>query len=254
MEENYLNIKINENLDIYGILDKADEKNTKCIILVHGFASNVRDWLFQASTYQFNQLGYDVLRISLYDWSPKTRDMIDCTLETYANDLTLFIDETTKEYQNIFICGHSYGGATVALCNHPSITAASLWEPSFNLKRLWDDYLTSEDIGKNYRVSTAGSGYITGEVIVQESQSQGEGYCRKLGRNLKFPTQCIFAGIYPVYAKAPYSYDSDCTKQTERHTLETSTHGFVEKGAVDDLVKLSHAWFQRFLRTKKASK
>jgi fermentation-respiration switch protein FrsA (DUF1100 family) len=74
--------------------------------------------------------GFATLRINMYDTKPGTRDMIDCTMETHAQDSDAVVSYVrARNPPAVMAAGHSYGGLTI-LSSTAKLDAAVLWEPS----------------------------------------------------------------------------------------------------------------------------
>lgn len=100
------------------------------VILVHGLACDNRGLLPFLMARMLAENGFASLRINLYDQEAGTRDMIDCTMSTHAQDF----DTVVRYVRNnnvpaVLAAGHSYGGLTI-LSSTSMLDAAVLWEPS----------------------------------------------------------------------------------------------------------------------------
>lgn len=99
-------------------------------ILLHGLPSNSNSHLPFLNAKLLTERGFATLRVNLYDEEEGTRDMVDCLLQTHADDLdTIVRFVRAKGAPQVMAGGHSYGGLTI-LRSTEKLDGAVLWDPS----------------------------------------------------------------------------------------------------------------------------
>ncbi|MBI1308894.1 MAG: hypothetical protein GC129_03405 [Proteobacteria bacterium] len=229
---------------IYGTKSTAPG-NTKAIFIVHGRTSTMGDYIFKRAADAFPEEGYDVFRFNLYDGEEGARSMVDCTLQTHADDLNTVLKAFAKSYQKTFLTGHSYGGPTVMLANPPGITAASLWDPSFDYAAAMHAFpKNSQKIGKYY-ADTWGVTVLVGEEMHRQDEKMDEAWCINLSKNFNAPVQVVFAGE-GYYVKRPLSFHSFGHPQNRSDVVKGASHCFDNGQTCDELLRLTQQWFAQW--------
>jgi pimeloyl-ACP methyl ester carboxylesterase len=99
-------------------------------ILLHGLPSSSNSHLPFFTAKLLPEHGIATLRVNLYDEEPGTRDMVDCLLQTHADDLDTIVRYVRDQgAPSIMAAGHSYGGLTI-LRSTEKLDGAVLWDPS----------------------------------------------------------------------------------------------------------------------------
>jgi len=137
MDETRWTITARDGATIHGRRNATREKTDSCVVMVHGLTGNMQEYQHKAGAVFFAVQGFDVFRFDLYGEEDGARRLRDCTLPTHAADLQDVLAAKAAGYKKIFLIGHSYGGPTIMLAQPQQATAISLWDPSFDLPRLW---------------------------------------------------------------------------------------------------------------------
>lgn len=243
MEKNWI-LEARDGTNIYGVLNSSDKNTKKAIFLVHGLNRDMHEYAFKRAADYFSE-NYDVYRFNLYDGREKGRALIDCTLQTHADDLDDVLNHYAGGYESVFLIGHSYGGPTVILANPRNITAVSLWDPSFDLKGVQSDfsktYIEKEDC---YSVNW-GTSYLIGKEMYYCANKLDKDACIKLAQEFQHPVQVIHAGN-GYYVNKDVSYHSYGNSQNIREVVSGTVHFFYEGNSCDELLQKTRNWFSKF--------
>lgn len=159
----------NSNLHINGVLRGAWDQ--PLVILIHGLACDNRGLLPFLLARSLHEHGFATLRINMYDRADGTRDMVDCTMETHAEDFSRIVAYVRKQHSpQVFAVGHSYGGLTI-LSSDAELDGAVLLEPShFKCSMELDESLDSKrkEITQKVVAYENGAGYIDPLPMVHE--------------------------------------------------------------------------------------
>lgn len=110
------------------------------VVLLHGLPGNSDNLLPYLHAKSLAEKGFATLRVNLYDEEDGTRDMVDCLLQTHADDLDTIVRFARKQgAPQVMAAGHSYGGLII-LRSTQQLDAAVLWDPShFRCSREFDE-------------------------------------------------------------------------------------------------------------------
>jgi dienelactone hydrolase len=219
-------------------------------IIVHGRPGSGNELLpFLYARYLYEH-GIASLRLFMYDFTKDTRNLIDCTLETYSSDFDVVVGSLrAKGVVRIFGVGHSYGGLTILKAS-AKLDAAVLWDPTHGL--VFTQETENEDYGEfpeldfgDIIVVSTGYGYI--------SSKKEKAYDMKLGDNTElasnkgYPLKIISAGkgVMTNYAKK-YIEVADTPK--EHVTIADARHQFDDSDdVITELFNESTAWLNKYL-------
>lgn len=184
-----------DGLKIKGILRSSLEKPV--VIMVHGLPGSGNELLQYLGARYLYERGFSSLRLSLYDFEPQTRNLLNCSLDIHASDFdTVVTYLRDKGAPKIFAVGHSYGGLTI-LRSTAKLDGAVLWDPthgSFWLegrdKDYEEDYPTKEVDGMV--IGLAGYGYVEPSSMVKENKSMGD--TSQWAAHKGYPLKVISAG------------------------------------------------------------
>ncbi len=159
----------NSNLHINGVLRGTWDQ--PLVILIHGLACDNRGLLPFLLARLFHEHGFATLRVNMYDRTADTRDMVDCTMETHAEDLSRIVAYVRKQHSpQIFAVGHSYGGLTI-LSSNAELDGAVLLDPShFKCSMELDESLKPKrkEMTQTVIAYEDGAGYIDPLLMVRE--------------------------------------------------------------------------------------
>ena len=237
----------NTTLHINGILRGGWDK--PLAILLHGLPGSNRGILSFLGAKLLAEAGISTLRINLYDEGPDTRDMVDCLLQTHADDFDTIVDYVReKGTPKIMAAGHSYGGLTI-LRSKAKLDSAVLWDPShFKCSREYDDerykqrHLLLEDEG--LVVFLEGRGYLDPLPMVKEREKYMNVPAEELAKK-NYPILFIAAGKsnLPPYIREYYEVARDPKKMI---VIDDASHSFEDTDEI--LFKVFSEtidWFKR---------
>lgn len=137
----YFELPDTDGLKIKGILRGKFDK--PLAVIMHGRPGAGNDLLpYLAARYLYEK-GISSLRLFMYDFLPKTRNLLDCTLETHVADFDVVIAELRRrQAEKIFGVGHSFGGLTI-LRSDSKLNGAVLWDPTHG--SVWAEQPASDE-------------------------------------------------------------------------------------------------------------
>lgn len=244
MKETSWSIQAKDGATIYGLLNSAEKPAQRALVIVHGLGGHANEYLHKTAAQFFTRHGYDVFRINLYGDGPGARRLRDCTLPLHADDLRAVLAQKTSGYQNVFAAGHSYGGPTVMLANADKLRAVSLWDPSFDLPRLWSLLPAKQE--KGFWLEGHGVEHVLGDAMMGEVPAYDRRHCLKIAAAAHFPVQVIHAEYCIYNAADEVSWHSAGHAENERHLIAGADHCFENGQTADDLLRLSLNWFDRY--------
>jgi alpha-beta hydrolase superfamily lysophospholipase len=229
---------------IYGVKNSSSDKATSAVFIVHGLTGNMHEYaLKRAADYLSAQ--HDVYRLNLYDGEAGGRLLVDCTVQTHADDLNTVLAQFGGAYEKIFLIGHSYGGPTIMLARPAKITAVSLWDPSFDLRNIQSVFSAQYLEKDGYYVANWGTSYLIGKAMYEEAGRLDAEACSQLARDFGHPVQVIHAGD-GFFINRPLSYHSFGNKLNRREVVAGTVHCFHEGNTCDELLAKTGEWFSQF--------
>ena len=244
MTESSWNITARDGATIHGRLNAAAGKTGSCIVMVHGLTGNMNEYQHKAAALFFAAQGYDVFRFDLYGEERGARRLRDCTLPVHAADLQDVLAAKTGGYKKIFLTGHSYGGPTIMLAQPQQAAAISLWDPSFDLPRLWSLMPATQENG--YCIEGRGLEVLMNPAMMSEIHFYDAESCLALARTMACPVQVVHAEHCIYNAPDEVSWHSAGHPDNERHLVAGADHCFVEGDTLSELLKHSLRWFRRY--------
>ena len=190
----YFDLPGSDGLHIKGIL--RGSLNQPLAVIMHGRPGTGNELLPYLAAHYLREHGIASLRLFMYDFEPKTRNLLDCTLDTFVQDF----DEVIRQLQErkvpkIFAIGHSYGGITV-LKAKAKLDGAVLWDPTHG--SYWVEHADKEDdnfpektIG-DLVIGIGGYGYISSEKAEEYDKQMGD--TTKWAAHKDYPLMVISAG------------------------------------------------------------
>lgn len=239
MNETTFNITAPDGKNIFCSLAKAG--SPKLVVMSHGLTGGPFERMHFAARDYFTAHGYDVLRFAYYTNEAGCRALHDSTLETHAMDLNAVLDHLRRDYDEIYVCGHSYGGLTL-LFAQPDATALSFWDSAY--KPGWPASCEIMD-GKPY-VTFSGKRTLIGKAMFDEAQRllQAPDELRSMAEALQPPSQIVVAGLNDKAETLDAMYNHmRCRK--ERHTIDGADHNFYAGNTLQQLLDITHAWFRQ---------
>lgn len=235
-------LKTPDGAVLHGVTNSKG-KADKAIFIAHGLTGHMYEYPLKRAADVFATQGYDVYRVNFYGGEKGERSLVDCTISIHAADLNAVLKKFGKPYKQRFLIGHSYGGTTVMLAKAKDITAASLWDPSFNLARV------QESFSSNYKKLTGlysvewGTTFLIGKSMYDEAAKLDEKACIALAKACPHPVQVVHAGE-GFYVKDKISYHSFGHPKNRHDIVKGTTHCFYEGTSCDRLLKKTQTWFE----------
>jgi hypothetical protein len=117
---------------------KQGSLNKQVAIIVHGKPGRPNGLVNGETANYFVGRGISCFRLYMYGLDPHTRNLADCSLDTYTQDFkTAVAYIRTYKPQKLFAIGHSYGALAILNSEVP-LDAAVLWEPTHG--SFWTEY------------------------------------------------------------------------------------------------------------------
>lgn len=245
-EEKDFYITARDGKDIF-VRYAASNNNTanKAVVLAHGITGRPDEYIHVAARNFFTDKGYDVYRMSFYDNTENARKLHTTTLPLQANDMNDVTSHVKKTHDKVFLCGHSYGGATILFAN-PQTNATAFWDSSFDVSRFWtelkrdDKKFNKESISVSNRIDM-----LFGKEMITHAQSQTEEDMNALSSAIKSPSTVITAEKYDLIEGGKNLF-KHLTCEKEYHEIKDADHGFTIGDTVQELLNTTHNWFERF--------
>lgn len=219
--------------------------NDKAVILAHGITGHPNEYIHLKSRDFFTQNGYHVYRMSFYDDNNNARRLHTTTLPIQANDLNDVLAHIKEKHEKVFVCGHSYGGATTLFAN-PDSTANAFWDSSFYVWGFWNEFTKDEEtfsnkvIGTNKRISM-----LFSKDMMDHANAQNEKSMESLAAAISAPSIVITAADYTLVDGGKHLFQS-LTCEKDYKEIKNADHCFYNAHTVEDLLKETHSWFERF--------
>lgn len=222
-------------------------------VMMHGRPGNGNALLQYLGARYLHEHGIASLRLFMYDFEPQTRNLLDCTLQTHADDFdTVVAYLREQKVPHIFGIGHSYGGITI-LKSTAKLDGAVLWDPTHG--SWWAegrDALSAkmyplETVGK-YVIGTAGPCYVDCSV-------EGAAYDQRMGDTTHwasgkgYPLSVISAGEGKLTdLGARYIEAAEPPKQ--QITIPGAHHSFNDSDeVVQQLFSATATWLKGIIKT-----
>lgn len=228
---------------IYFDLPNTDGLRTKGIlrgkltgpiaIMMHGRPGSGNALLQYLGARYLYERGISTLRLFMYDFEPKTRNLMDCNLQTHVSDFETVISELRKRsVSQIFAIGHSYGGLTI-LKSTTQLDGAVLWDPSHGLwwaenrGALFADEFPETVVDK-YVIGTAGKAWVYPLAAQEYDKQLGDtsGLATK-----DYPLKIISAGKGALTDLGERYYKSANDPKSQA-VIKGAGHGFEESDEV----------------------
>lgn len=191
----FIDLPKTDGLRIKGILRGSLKQ--PLVVMMHGRPDSGNSLLQYLGARYLYERGVASLRLFMYDTKPKTRNLLDCTLQTHVGDFEIVVRYLQEHnVPKIFGVGHSYGGITILL-SKVKLDGAVLWDPSHGSywgemrgKRYENEFpeKTVEDIV----IGLSGKGYIFPKIMDEQDNKLGD--TSKLAAHKGYPLKLIAAG------------------------------------------------------------
>lgn len=190
----YFDLPDSNGIRIKGIL--RGSLTQPLAVIMHGRPGTGNELLPYLAAHYLHEYGISSIRLFMYDFEPKTRNILECTLETFASDFDEVIRQLRKRTDTkLFAIGHSYGGITI-LKAKAKLDGAVLWDPTHG--SYWVEHADESDesfpektIG-DLVIGTGGYGYVNSLKSEEYDKRMGDttGWAAHKG----YPLMVISAG------------------------------------------------------------
>jgi alpha-beta hydrolase superfamily lysophospholipase len=244
MEKN-IKIKLDNKHVLYGKLQGSLKQ--PLFIVVHGLPCSMNETFYEMATRWFAKRGFATFRFNLYGWQKGSRQLVDSTLASHANDIDVIVRFFRKRgFKKIFVAGHSFGGPSILLSKRQEFDAAVLWDPSYKISFVQKKYGAPGG-----RFVKAVNGYYMKwgvNVIIGKAMAQEVDRVKwdELTPNFHVPLKIIAAGK-GVLVKGAGAYFKNANEPKSLETIKGATHYFDEVPEMQERVYLiTKKWFDRF--------
>ena len=234
----------NDGKKIYGVASSSGKSQKNAIFIVHGLTGHMNEYLHKRAADHFVE-NYDVFRFNLYDGAPDARNLVDCTIQTHADDINTVLGYFSHRYEKVFLIGHSYGGPSIMLAQPQRIAAASLWDPTYDPKALWEAFPLPELEGTGFYVTEWGTASLIGKAMNDEALRFDTETCENLSRIFPAPVQVITAQD-GYYKDKPVSWNTHGKPESIREYIAGTEHCFYEGDTCNELLEKTATWFSKF--------
>ncbi|HEX7633209.1 MAG TPA: alpha/beta fold hydrolase [Candidatus Saccharimonadales bacterium] len=246
-EDMYVDLPNTDGLKIKGILRGTFDM--PLVVIMHGLTGEANELLPYLSARYLYERGFASLRLYMYNPEPNTRDLIDCTLQTHADDFDTVINFLrTKNVPKLFAAGHSYGGATILLAKS-KLDAAVLWDPSHGLafqdeNREKQKREARQKQFDDFDAYLSGPGYVLAKAISHEQQTLGDTTDWAAGKG--YPLKIISAAK-GVLSELGKRYVAVADEPKSLITIEDAHHNFEDSDEVMlQLFKETADWLKEY--------
>jgi hypothetical protein len=242
----FIDLPGTKGLKIKSILRGSFDK--PLVVMMHGRPGSGNDLLQYLGARYLHEQGFSTLRLFMYDYSPDTRNLIDCTLQTHVDDFEVVIAYLRQHHTPIiFAVGHSYGGLTI-LRSKERLHGVVLWDASHGLA--WRDP-TNPKLARERKVvgdiviEVSGKGNIVSKSMYDEDRRMGD--TSMFATDKGYPLKAI-GGSVSVLAKYEKRYIDGADDPKEYIEVPRAGHNFNDSDTVMlQLFTETSNWFQGIL-------
>lgn len=245
-EERDFYVTARDGKDIF-VRYTASKNNTgnKAIVLGHGITGNVNEYILLSARNFFTEKGYDVYRMAFYSDGENVRKLHTTTLPLQANDMNDVVAHAKENHDKVFVCGHSYGGATTLFAN-PETTANALWDSSFDVSYFWTEFKRDEKTFDKELISVSERiDMLFSKEMMAHAQSTSIEDMENLSSAISAPSVVITASEYDLVEGGEQIF-KHLTCEKEYHEIKGADHCFTNGDTATDLYNATHQWFERF--------
>lgn len=218
-----------------------DTPSDKAVLLCHGLTGQPNEYIHMMGRDYFTARGYDVYRLAFYWDGPQYRSLKDCTLDIHGRDINAVLAHIQQIHEKTFVCGHSYGGASILFAN-PDANAVAFWDASFDpWNSFWKDSATAQDDG-TYALDW-NCWFIVGAPMVEEARDLY--HAAEKAAAVTAPALVVEAGAGSMRNECRDLFDS-LTVEKDYYKVEGATHCFTDGLTVFDLLDATHKWFEKY--------
>lgn len=214
---------------------KRGDYSQPIVVIMHGRPGDGNELLPYLYARHLYEQGIASLRLFMYDFLKYTRNLVDCTLDTHANDFDAVVKKLREEgVTQIYGVGHSYGGLTILKASEP-LDGAVLWDPTHG--SIYQEEYDSSDYGEfpekecgDFIVVPTGQGFIKSKSETDYNKQLGD--TTHLAASKGYPLKVISAGK-GVMAHLGKKYIDVADLPKEHIIIDEAHHQFEDS---DDVV------------------
>lgn len=222
-----------------------DNPDNKAVILAHGITGRPSEYIHMMARNYFTEKGYDVYRMSFYDDADNARKMHTTTLPLQANDMNDVVAHVKQNHGKVYLCGHSYGGATILFAN-PDVDALAFWDSAFDVGSFWTEIQKDQETLDKEIISTSSRiNMLFSKEMMTHAQSQSIENMNRMTASIKKPSTVITAEKDTNLESGKHIFKNlACEK--EYHEIKNADHRFLVGDTAQDLYNATHLWFKKF--------
>lgn len=240
MEKEFI-LDASDGAKIYGVLNYI-KGNKGVIVVAHGLTGHKNEHHFFNAVKFFSQKGFDVVRFDFYNGEKGGKSLTTCSIEDHIEDLKSVVEYFSKNYDKIFLVGHSLGGLVILRSNleELGVNGISLWDPTLKWDLDKDDEIKFEE-KLNLYIQSWGVEYLMNKKYHDEIMefSNYDGVLDKID----VPTQIICAGKGVLWKK--WKKEINKIKNNDFVIIKGASHVFDEEGKEEELFKETLRWFEK---------
>lgn len=233
--EKELIIKTPDNKNIEGTFSQSKKKSKELIIFVHSFTGGQNEHIIFNGARFFTYKGFDTYRFNLYAGEYKnTRHFHDTKISLHGQDIDTVVKHFRKEYEKIYLIGHSYGGTSLLFVDQNNVNSFIFWDASYidSSNNGTKEMKYNKNLGKY--VLDYGVEILVGKPFVDELRNFPD--CSELISKINKPVFIITAGR-KGNSKAGIKYFKSANNPKKLINIEGADHNFNNWDDEDHLFK-----------------
>lgn len=215
------------------------------VVIVHGLTGSRDESKNLQTAEALLKMGIPSLRISLYSWEKKARQLLDCTIETHTKDLSLLYRHLQRMgFTKIIAIGHSLGWPVILGSDIRNLTGVISWDGTtekFLLKGIEAIPLPKT----KYLLLKWGNSLLIRKDILQSKRIITPNYYSKALRESAIPWLAVIAEKSILASE--WKKELKNFPPGEHYFISKAGHNFTEYGCEEKLVKITVDWCNRVL-------
>ncbi|HLD17828.1 MAG TPA: hypothetical protein VJB99_02010 [Patescibacteria group bacterium] len=231
MEKN-VHFKTKGGYQIYGTLKIPKKSAKNLVIFAHGLSDHRNTHLIFNGSKYFQKKGWTSFRFDFYSGEKGGRKLQDVTLRSQTEDLEKVVVHFQKDFEKIFVIGHSLACPSILQMNLNQVAGVILLEPSTRLSTSVAKKFFPFSSKFDCPIFTYGSEILLGKNLLREwvslpkpkelvkdmqkpilIVSAGRGSLKKSGREY-FQTVPCFEKKFFCVVGATHCFDEEGTEET----------------------------------------
>ena len=227
---------------IYGLLQAVEDPDAPVVVFIHDLGSHMNEKAVRFSAFAAVEAGCTALRLNLYDTESDARDLLDCTIDTHAADVSEVLAQVRASGRRIAVVGHSAAAMVLQRLDRQLFDVAVLWEP---MDTQTDDFSTWPDVSFD---DNSGNWHLnwTSDLAVTQAFYDSWWNSGPDHHDMGCPTLIVCAGGSDL-RKECERYGMAQTKASELITIEGADHYFASREATERLYGETTKWLKQHL-------